>query len=93
MPSLRPASRSTARTTFSIVRISLSTVRRATRSERHSRHGRLLTCTCRNQPVRMICASARASLRSVLFGIVFIAALAWRVSMQIAGKPAARSPS
>ena len=32
--------------------------------------------------MRMICASARASLRSVLFGIVFMVALAWRVSMQ-----------
>jgi len=39
----------------------------------------------------MICASARASFRSVLFGIVFIAAFAWRVSMQIAGRSAERS--
>src|SRR6188472_3141940 len=36
-------------------------------------------------------ASARASLRSVLFGIVFIAAFACRVSMQIAGRPAPSS--
>lgn len=41
----------------------------------------------------MIWASALASFRSVLFGIVFMAALAWRVSMQIAGRPAARRPS
>jgi len=41
----------------------------------------------------MICASALASLRSVLLGIVFIAALAWRVSMQTAGKPAECSSS
>ena len=41
-----------------------------------------------NQPVRMICARARASLRSVLFGIAPMAALACRDSMQIAGKPA-----
>ncbi len=75
-PSFRPASRNTARITFSIERISLSTVRRATKSERHSRDWRLLTWTCRNQPVRMICASARASLRSVLLGMVFMAAFA-----------------
>ena len=81
------------RTTFSIDRISFRTVRRATRSERHSRHSRLFTCTCLNQPVRMICARARASLRSVLFGIVFMAAFACRVSMQIAGRPAWRSSS
>jgi hypothetical protein len=36
----------------------------------------------------MICAIPRASLRSVLFGIAPIAALAWRVSMQIAANPA-----
>ena len=41
----------------------------------------------------MIWASARASLRSVLFGIVFIAAFAWRVSMQTAGRPAPRNAS
>jgi hypothetical protein len=41
----------------------------------------------------MICASARASFLSVLFGMVFIAALACRVSMQIAGQPASVSPS
>jgi hypothetical protein len=93
VPSLMPASRRIARTTFSIVRISLRIVRRATRSERHRRHCRLLTWTCRNQPVRMICARTRASLRSVLFGIVFIAALACRVSMQIAGRPASLSSS
>src|SRR5690606_37034338 len=87
------ASRSIARTTFSIERTSFSTVRRATSKERHNRHCRLFTCTCRYQPVRMICASARASLRSVLLGIVFIAALACRVSMQIAASPSARSPS
>ena len=46
VPSLRPPSRRTARTTFSIDRISFRTVRRATRSERHSRDGRLLTWTC-----------------------------------------------
>jgi len=33
------------------------------------------------------------SLRSVLFGIVFMAAFAWRVSMQIAGRTASRNPS
>jgi len=82
-----------ARTTFSIVRISFRTVRRATSSERHSRHWRLLTWTCRNHPVRMICARARASFRSVLFGIVFMVALACRVSMQIARRPAWHSPS
>lgn len=69
------------------------TVRRATKSEHQRRDWRLLTCTWRNQPVRMICASARASLRSVLFGRVFIAAFAWRVSMQTAGQPASVSPS
>src|SRR3954451_13492217 len=74
-------------------RISFRTVRRATRSERHSRHGRLLTWTCLYQPVRMICAKARASFRSVLFGMVFMAAFACRVSMQIAGRPAERSSS
>src|SRR4051812_27349839 len=41
----------------------------------------------------MIWASARASLRSVLFGIVFMAAFAWRVSMHTAGRPAARITS
>ena len=40
---LRPASRRTARTTFSIVRISLRTVRRVTRRERQARHDALLT--------------------------------------------------
>jgi hypothetical protein len=40
----------------------------------------------------MICAMPRASLRSVLFGIAPIAALAWRASMQIAGMPASVSP-
>ncbi|MCY1299519.1 hypothetical protein D9M70_490490 [compost metagenome] len=93
VPSLTPASRIIALTTFSIERISFSTVRRATRRERQRRHCRLFTCTCRYQPVRMICASARASLRSVLLGIVFIAAFAARVSMQIAGRPSPRSPS
>ncbi|OWK18989.1 hypothetical protein AJ88_46890 [Mesorhizobium amorphae CCBAU 01583] len=90
LPSLTPASRRMARTTFSVLRISFSTVRRATNS---ARHNRLFTCTCRYQPVRMICASARASLRSVLLGIVFMAALAWRVSIQIAGRPSAHNPS
>ena len=37
----------------------LRTVRRATRSERQRRDWRLLTCTWRNQPVRMICATLR----------------------------------
>lgn len=46
------------------------TVRRATRRERQSRYCWLFTCTCRYQPARMICARARASFRSVLFGIV-----------------------
>jgi hypothetical protein len=41
----------------------------------------------------MIWASARPSFRSVLLGIVFMAALAWRVSLQIAGQPAAPSSS
>ncbi|ESY87215.1 hypothetical protein X738_32920 [Mesorhizobium sp. LNHC209A00] len=41
----------------------------------------------------IIFAMPRASLRSVLFGIVFMAALAARVSMQIAGRPSARNPS
>jgi hypothetical protein len=40
----------------------------------------------------MICAIPRASLRSVLFGIAPIAALAWRASMQIAGMPTSVSP-
>ena len=58
-PSLLSPSRKMARTTFCIERISFITVRCAT-SKRQRRHGRLLTCTCRNQPVRMICAKARA---------------------------------
>lgn len=93
MPSLIPPSRRMARTTFSTARISLSSVRRATRGERQTRGWRDLTWTCRYQPMRMIWAGARASLRSVLLGIVFIAALATRVSMQIAGRPAARRSS
>src|SRR3546814_9959395 len=43
VPSLRPASRSAARTTFSSERIWFRTARRATRSDRHCRHCRLLT--------------------------------------------------
>jgi hypothetical protein len=39
----------------------------------------------------MICAIPRASLRSVSFGIAPITALAWRASMQIAGRPASAS--
>src|SRR4051812_29541691 len=42
VPNLRPPSRRTARTTFSIERISFRTERRATRSERHSRQGTAL---------------------------------------------------
>src|SRR3954452_25598765 len=61
VPSLIPPSRKMALPTFSIARISLSTVLRATRSERQSRDWRDLTWTCRYQPVRMIWASARAS--------------------------------
>jgi hypothetical protein len=66
VPSLRPVSRKMARTTFSIDRISLRTVRRATRSERQDRHVDVITCTARNQPVLIIWAMARASLRSIL---------------------------
>jgi hypothetical protein len=62
------------RTTFSIVRISLRTVRRATESERQERQAGVFTCTARNQPVRMIWAMARASLRSVSFGMAPMAA-------------------
>jgi len=59
---------------------------------RQERQDGLFTCTARYQPVRMICAIPRASLRSVLFGIAPIAAFAWRASMQIAAIPASVSP-
>src|SRR5512132_2563343 len=52
-----------------------------------------LTWTIRNQPVRMIWAMPRASLRSVLFRIAFKAAFTCRVSMQITAKPAAHRPA
>ena len=62
----------------------LSTIRRAASSARHDRQHGFFTCTARYQPLRMICAIPRASLRSVLFGIAPIAAFAWRVSSVIA---------
>jgi hypothetical protein len=43
--------------------------------------------------VGIIWTSAQASLRWVLLGIVFIAALASRVSIQTAGRPGVRSSS
>ena len=76
VPTFSPTSRSSARTPFSTSRRLLSTIRRAVSSARQSRQGGLFTCTGRYQPVRMICAIPRASLRSVLFGIAPIAALA-----------------
>src|SRR3546814_6465926 len=66
---------------------------RSTRTDTLFPYTTLFRSTCLYQPVRMICASARASLRSVLFGIVFIAALARRVSMPAAARPAAHSSS
>ena len=92
VPTFSPASRSNARTPFSTSRRLLSTIRRAVSSARQERQDGLFTCTARYQPVRMICAIPRASLRSVLFGIAPIAALAWRASMQIAGIPASSVP-
>ena len=92
VPTFSPASRSSARTPFSTSRRLLSTIRRAVSSARQERQDGLFTCTARYQPVRMICAIPRASLRSVLFGIAPIAAFAWRASMQIAGIPASVSP-
>src|SRR3954452_10896596 len=93
LPSLRPVSRSSARTPFSMSRILFSTSRRAASRARQERQAGLFTCTARNQPVRTICAIARASFRSVLFGMAPIAALARRVSRHTAGRPAAVSPS
>lgn len=71
----------------------LRTIRRPTSNARQERQTALLTWTCRNQPVRTICAKPRASLRSVLTGIDPIAAFAWRVSRQMAGNPALTNPS
>ena len=65
----------------------LTTIRRAVSNARQVRQDGVFTCTARYQPVRMICAIPRASLRSVLFGIAPIAAFAWRASMQIATIP------
>ena len=93
VPTFSPTSRNNARIPFSTSRRLLSTIRLAVSSARQERQGGLFTCTARYQPVRMICAIPRASLRSVLFGIAPIAALAWRVSMQIAGMPASVSPA
>src|ERR1700733_7721103 len=84
VPPFSPPSRSRARTPFSTSRRLLSTIRRAVSSARQERQDGLFTCTARYQPVRMICAIPRASLRSVLFGM--------RPSRPWLGVPQCRSP-
>jgi hypothetical protein len=67
--------------------------RRATSKSRSSWLAALLMCTGRNQPVRIICAMPRASLRSVLLRIAASAVCMCRVSTHTTGKPALPSPS
>src|SRR5262245_37907394 len=62
-------------------------------SARISCAGTVLTCTGRNQPIRISCAMPRASLRSVFTFIAPSAALRCRVSIRIAANPAAVSRS
>lgn len=69
VPSLMPASRRIARATFSMVRISSSTVRRAASRERQrSQALAALDVNRPEQPARVIYVNARASFLSVLFG-------------------------
>jgi len=63
------------------------------RSARSSWDSSDLTWTARNQPVRTICAIARASVRSVLTGMALVAARSCRVSSSTTGRPAAFSPA
>src|SRR5512132_4676031 len=60
---------------------------RAANSVRMRWLSRLLTCTWRYQPVRTIWASPSASLASVLLSRNDKAALTWRASRQITGRP------
>lgn len=53
----------------------------------------VFTCTGRYRLTRIICAIPRASLRSDLVTCALRKALAWRVSIQITGRPARASPS
>src|SRR5215813_6212890 len=62
-------------------------------SARISCAGTVLTCTGRNQLIRISCAMPRASLRSVFTFIAPSAALRCRVSIRIAANPAAVSPA
>ena len=52
-----------------------------------------LTWTARNQPVRTTWAMARASIRSVLTGMVFVATRKRRVSTRTTGRPASAKPA
>src|SRR5882757_1993485 len=61
---------------------------RATNSARTAWQSSPFTVTSRYQPTRMICARPRASLASVLLTFSDSAALAWRASTQITGRPA-----
>src|SRR5580704_12659430 len=65
---------------------------RATSSARTAWQSRPFTVTSRYQPTRMICARPRASLASVLLTFSDSAALAWRASTQITGRPTFFSP-
>src|SRR5271167_555454 len=64
---------------------------RATSRARSAWQSRPFTVTSRYQPTRMICARPRASLASVLLTLSDSAALAWRASTQITGRPASFS--
>src|SRR6516162_6968933 len=65
---------------------------RATSSARTAWQSRPFTVTSRYQPTRMICARPKASLASVLLTFSDSAALAWRASTQITGRPACFNP-
>src|ERR1700681_207933 len=64
---------------------------RATSRARTAWQSRPFTVTSRYQPTRMICARPWASLASVLLTLSDSAALAWRASTQITGRPASFS--
>jgi uncharacterized membrane protein len=66
---------------------------RAVRSARGSWESADSTCTAWNQPIRTICAMARASVRSVFTGMVLGAALSYLVSSTTTRSAPALSPA
>src|SRR3974377_102699 len=85
----RPNVFRTPRTQFFSVVTCDTSCARTTRSVRTAWQSRPLTETSPSQPTPMICASPNASLASVLLTFSDSAALAWRASTQITGRPTA----